>query len=915
VAQNFSLALFCSQYLLSAPFRKTIDNSKIQEYAHSGYYALQDYAVSSIFAHFHATFEDGMGDKQVSSVEFHSSLQLFISEYGKALRLKMSTANTFSAPPELHHQLPSDPVKRYALFDLERRTSLIRNVLEGVRNDDSLQHERKMTLKAIYGPETYKCPRPWCVHFLNGLDTVEDRERHIHRHDSPFICPDEQCPFHQIGFDTEASLNRHITQYHSLIQADSQTTFPQPRPTREDTLCAAAERGDLNSVQKHIDDGAIVNKATRPNGSRTPLYLAAQNGHLAICDLLIRHGANIHSGSGPWRLNALTTAIKNGKEDIVRYLLNTKTLLVGRPTPLECAAAFHRLGMLKCVIDKLGSQLAPFELGYALRMASERGNVELAMLLIELLQSRFTDQLSATINWQGDGFHRWTHPALVTSLTRPIRWDNGKATTEIDTTHTPLHVAARNGHHSLVQLLLDIQADPSPAYILPTSRDLAGPTWATPLYDAAQNGHTEVVRLLLEADADPNEQCGFMAPLHIAAQKGHAKIVGLILDSGKVSMDAISLFKVAIRGNVNIPALHMLTLAKEIDPPATIEVGAVHCESNGVASEWYTFSNPDVQKVIEIDLLQNFDFEAEYHIRSITFSEDGRYLAASTDNSVDVYDAISSHQIGSIDISASELADGPLEHLCFSPDGSHLLGTFRATLWLWNISTSVSSSCSSWHEGTINAVAYTPDGRSVLTGSTDRTIRMWDISGDGQPMHIHTLKLDHGATSFAVSPDDQYLVIGDMAGNIWLWDMNSRATFASQLSHGVGSFKGKIKHLSFYLDGRYLVCHQESQPIQSLQWMPRSSRNDKPGLGKLATLPCRGESEGFRGSCVTADQQWLLSRQCLGKIFIQNATHGKVQAVLQTHAENVCSLVCSRAGCVFATASDNQVRVWKMREI
>jgi hypothetical protein len=135
VAQNVGLALFCSRYLLSDPFSRTIDDNKIQEYVHSGYYALQDYAVSSIFDHYNAAFEEDVGDKQVSSDELHSSLQLFISEYGTFRLQEMSTADTFIAPHELHQQLPSDSAKRYALFDLERRTSLIRSVLAGTRND------------------------------------------------------------------------------------------------------------------------------------------------------------------------------------------------------------------------------------------------------------------------------------------------------------------------------------------------------------------------------------------------------------------------------------------------------------------------------------------------------------------------------------------------------------------------------------------------------------------------------------------------------------------------------------------------------------------------------------------------------------------------------------------------------------
>ncbi|KAJ0425196.1 hypothetical protein BJY00DRAFT_308523 [Aspergillus carlsbadensis] len=914
VAQNVSLALFCSQYLLSDPFSKTIDDSKIQEYAHSGYYALQDYAVSSIFDHFHAAFEKNMGNKQVLSDELHSSLQLFISGYGKAFRLtEMSTADTFSAPHKLYQQLPSDPVKIYALFDLERRTSLIRSVLEGVRNDDSLQQERKMTLKAVYGPESYKCSRPWCVHFQNGLDTVEHRKRHIHRHDNPFVCPEEQCPLHQIGFDTEANLDRHITQYHSSNQGNCQTTFPQPRPTRQDTLCAAAERGDFDLVQKHIDNGANVNEATRSKGARTPLYLAAQNGHLAICDLLMRHGADIHYGFGSWRLHALTTAIKNGNDDIVRYLLDKSISLQGRPTALECATGFGRLEIVKCIIAKFGCRLEPYELGYALWIASERGNVELAILIIELVQSRSTEELSATVNWQGDVSHRSRSGQVIPSLTQPVRWQNGKAPIKIATIHTPLHAAARNGHYDLVQLLLRMKANPSPAYLLSPEK-LADLTWATPLFDAARNGHTEVVRLLLEAVADPNEPCGWVAPLHIAFQNGHTGTVQLLLESGKVLIDATSLFKATVRGNVSIPALHALALTKNAKPLAAIKVGTIQLRNNEDTSKWYRFSNPQMQKLIEVDLLQSLDFG--HSISCITFSEDDKYLAVCTDDTIVVYDAMSGQQIGGVEVSMNKQGRPHLQDLCFSPDSNHLIGRVGESnlLWSWDISTTVSYSLVTRHSGPINVI-YTRDGRSVVTGGRDGYIRVWDVSDDGHPIHVcsHDLELDDGVTSLAISPDGHYLVIGSIIGGITLWDLKTRTTSMISLGSAL-SYKGSIDYISFSLDGRHLVCHEYGRSIRSWEWIPGSAPDGQPSLGK-ATTPGGDEVEGIPGGCVTADERWLLSRQPVGKIIIQDAVNGLVQAVLQAHTGNVGSLICSSAGYMFATVSYHRVRIWKMSEI
>ncbi|KAK4078248.1 uncharacterized protein Triagg1_3264 [Trichoderma aggressivum f. europaeum] len=89
---------------------------------------------------------------------------------------------------------------------------------------------------------------------------------------------------------------------------------------------------------------------------------------------------------------------------------------------------------------------------------------------------------------------------------------------------TPLILAAGEGHHSVVQLLLANGADvdflSEPAYWVSTA-----------LEAAAERGHTSVVQLLLAAGANPELPGNDMA-LHRAAEIGHAAIVQLLLDKG-----------------------------------------------------------------------------------------------------------------------------------------------------------------------------------------------------------------------------------------------------------------------------------------------------------------------------------------------------------------------------------------------
>jgi hypothetical protein len=233
----------------------------------------------------------------------------------------------------------------------------------------------------------------------------------------------------------------------------------------------------------------------------------------------------------------------------------------------------------------------------------------------------------------------------------------------------------------------------------------------------------------------------------------------------------------------------------------------------------------------------------------------------------------------------------------YTPDGRNIASSSTSAIDIWDVASGRLVRQLEGHTDFVNALAVSPDGRRLASGSYDFTVRLWDIQTGKE---IRRFKGPEKAVAFiALSPDGKSLAAGGYDKVIWVWDVAS----GNEIRRLEGS-QGDILGLTFSADGKTLASNGCELVIRL--WDLTTGKEVRQLVGNRHHI---------RTFAFAADGKTGVSGGCDHSIRVWDLGTGKEKRQLVGHSGDVFSVTFSPDGNTLASGShDGSVRLWDLAE-
>ncbi|KAH8674500.1 WD40-repeat-containing domain protein [Tricladium varicosporioides] len=237
---------------------------------------------------------------------------------------------------------------------------------------------------------------------------------------------------------------------------------------------------------------------------------------------------------------------------------------------------------------------------------------------------------------------------------------------------------------------------------------------------------------------------------------------------------------------------------------------------------------------------------------------------------------------------------GWVNSVAFSPDGKQVVsGSDDKTIRLWDAVTGTLLQTLEGHSESVKSVAFSPDGKQAVSGSNDRTVRLWDaVTG----ALLQTLEGHSGwVNSVTFSPDGRQVVSGSNDRAVRLWD-----AVTGRLLQTLEGHSSLVNSVAFSPDGKQVVSGSGDKMVQL--W-------DVVTGALLQTL--KGHPESVNSVAFSPDGKQIVSSSGDKTVRLWDAVTGALLQTLEGHLDWISSVVVSPDGKqIVSGSSDKTVRLW-----
>ena len=204
------------------------------------------------------------------------------------------------------------------------------------------------------------------------------------------------------------------------------------------------------------------------------------------------------------------------------------------------------------------------------------------------------------------------------------------------------------------------------------------------------------------------------------------------------------------------------------------------------------------------------------------------------------------------------------------------------------------------HGGNVSSVAITSDGKLIVSGSGDTSVRVWETSSG------KCLSVLEGHTKFisgvAITSDGKLIVSGSEDGTVRVWETSSGKCLSVLRSGAYGS-PLSLRGVAITSNEKLIVS---GSPHLILIWETFSG-NRLANLGDY--------TDTTWGVAITSDGRLVVSGSGNGTVRIWETSSGKCLSILKGHTRFARSVAITSNGKLIVSGSeDGTVRVWNVAE-